>query len=46
VPPGLSPIDLDVPRQWGRLVRGNARGALFDLDLGNGNHIFTFVLWA
>lgn len=46
VPPGLNQIDLDVPRQWGRLVRGNARGALFDLDLGNGNHVFTFVIWA
>ena len=46
VPPGLDQIGADSPRQWGRMVRGNARGALFDLDLGNGNHIFTFVIWA
>ena len=46
VPPALGHLDVDVPRQWGRLVRGNARGALFDLDLGDGNHVFTFVIWA
>ena len=44
--PIFDPIQVDTPRQWGRLVRGNARGALFDLDLGNGDHIFTFVIWA
>jgi hypothetical protein len=46
VPPGLNQFPGESPRQWGRLVRGNARGALFDLDLGNGNHVFTFVIWA
>jgi hypothetical protein len=44
--PIFDPIQVDTPRQWGRLIRGNARGALFDLDLGNGDHIFTFVIWA
>jgi hypothetical protein len=43
--PIFDPIQVDTPRQWGRLIRGNARGALFDLDLGNGDHIFTFVIW-
>jgi hypothetical protein len=44
--PIFDPIQVDTPRQWGRLLRSNARGALFDLDLGNGDHIFTFVIWA
>ncbi|MGE5837386.1 MAG: hypothetical protein ACM4AI_23130 [Acidobacteriota bacterium] len=44
--PIFDPIQVDTPRQWGRLIRGNARGSLFDLDLGNGDHIFTFVIWA
>jgi hypothetical protein len=44
--PVFDPIQADTPRQWGRLIRGNARGALFDLDLGNGDHIFTFVIWS
>jgi hypothetical protein len=44
--PIFDPIQVDTPRQWGRLIRGNPRGALFDLDLGNGDHIFTFVIWA
>jgi hypothetical protein len=46
VPPGLGQFAGDSPRQWGRLIRGNARAALYDLDLGNGNHVFTFVIWA
>ncbi len=39
-------LPVETRSQWGRMIRGNARGALFDLDLGNGNHIFTFVIWA
>jgi hypothetical protein len=38
--------EFDAPYQWGRVLRSNARGALFDADLGNGNHLFTFVIWA
>ena len=34
----------DSPRQWGALVRSNGRLALYDLDLGNGEHLFTFVI--
>jgi hypothetical protein len=46
LPPALDQIQVDTPRQWGRLLRSNGRAALFDLDLGNGNHVFTFVIWA
>jgi hypothetical protein len=46
VPPAFGQVDVDSPRQWGRMIRGNARAALFDLDLGNGNLVFTFVIWA
>jgi hypothetical protein len=31
---------------WGRLVSANGRLALFELDLGNGNLVYTFVIWA
>jgi len=37
---------IDSPGAWGQLVRSNGRVALYDLDLGFGNHIFTFVVWA
>jgi len=39
-------IQLQSPGEWGRLVRSNGRVALFDYNLGNGQHIFTFVIWA
>lgn len=45
-PPAFAQVPVDVRAQWGRMIRGNARGAVFDRDLGNGNHIFTFVIWA
>ena len=34
--------------EWGRLVRSTNEGrtALFERDLGNGNKLFTFVIWA
>ena len=32
--------------EWGRLMRQHGRFALFDLNLGNDNHVFTFVVWA
>jgi hypothetical protein len=34
--------------EWGRLVRSTngGRTALFERDLGNGNRVFTFVIWA
>ena len=39
-------VPMDSPAQWGQLVKSNGRVALYDLDLGFGNHIFTFVVWA
>ena len=33
-------------RQWGVLIRQNGRVALYELDLGNGNRLFTFVILA
>lgn len=34
--------------EWGRLVRSTNEGrtSLFERDLGNGNKLFTFVIWA
>jgi hypothetical protein len=34
--------------QWGRLVRSTNRGRteVFELDLGSGQKVFTFVIWA
>lgn len=47
LPPAVSGV---VPgnamRDWGELVRSNRRGGMFHLDLGNGQRIFTFVIWA
>jgi hypothetical protein len=39
-------MDVETPYQWGRRLRSNDRVALFDADFGNGNHVFTFVIWA
>jgi hypothetical protein len=36
----------DTPQSWGELVRTNRRGGLFRLDLGAGQVVFTFVIWA
>ena len=32
--------------QWGVRIRSNGRVALYELDLGNGHHVYTFVLFA
>jgi hypothetical protein len=32
--------------EWGRLVRDRGRGAVYVADLGVGNRLVTFVLWA
>lgn len=41
-------VDLNDPSAWGKAVRQDARGnnSLYELDLGNGNKLFTFVTWA
>jgi hypothetical protein len=46
LPPQAGGVLSDDPRDWGMLVRANGRLALFDRDLGNGNHVFTFVILA
>src|SRR3989344_1512659 len=41
-------INLDDPSAWGRAVRQDARGnnSLYVRDLGGGEKVFTFVIWA
>jgi hypothetical protein len=41
-------IDLNDPSAWGKAVKQDARGnsSLYERDLGNGNKLFTFVIWA
>jgi len=36
------------PREWGKLRRQspNGKNSLYELDLGNGRKVFTFVIWA
>jgi len=36
----------DDPSQWGQLVRKNGRLALYEKDLGAGQKLFTFVIFA
>ena len=43
-PQGVAPGLSNNPAQWGALIRSNGRVALYDLDLGNDNHVFTFVI--
>ena len=45
-PPQAADVVSDDPRQWGMLVQSSGRAALFERDLGNGNRVFTFVIWA
>ena len=41
-------LDLDQPSEWGRLMRTRKGGRVqtFERDLGNGNKVITFVIWA
>lgn len=41
-------VDLENPSQWGKEVRQspNGRNSLFERDLGNGEKVFTFIIWA
>ena len=45
---GNAQVDLNDPSAWGKGLRqdGNGRDDLFVRDLGNGNKVFTFVIWA
>ncbi len=38
--------ELDNPKEWGRSIRDNGKIAIFARDLGLGNKVFTFVIWA
>lgn len=44
---GTQNVDLDDPSQWGKEIRRSSdrRASLHERDLGNGNKIFTFVIW-
>lgn len=41
-------IDFDNPSAWGKAVKKDARGnnSLYERNLGNGEKLFTFVIWA
>ncbi len=43
-----SGVNLDDPSAWGRAVKqdGQGRNSLYERDLGNGEKLFTFVIWA
>lgn len=45
---GLADIEVSRPSEWGKVLRqdGNGRPSLYGRDLGNGQKIFTFVIWA
>lgn len=48
--PSAAAADLDTsnPSEWGKVVRKSANGrtVLYERDLGNGQKVFTFVIWA
>lgn len=48
LPNGRANVNLEEPGQWGRAVRksGDGRNSLYELDLGGGHKVFTFVIWA
>lgn len=41
-------VDLDGPADWGKVVKRSAKGhaSLYERDLGKGDKVFTFVIWA
>ncbi len=48
LPPAVANINLDGPRQWGRVVKTspNGRSSVYELDFGAGHKVTTFVIWA
>ncbi|TAL49266.1 hypothetical protein EPN83_01875 [Patescibacteria group bacterium] len=44
----LEELDLNSPREWGRVIRTarDGRSSLYERDLGRGEKVFTFVIWA
>jgi hypothetical protein len=43
--PVLQHVPIDSPAAWGRPIRSDGRIAAYELDLGNGFALFTFVTW-
>ena len=45
---GRNNDDLENSAEWGKAIRASSDGkpSLFERDLGNGNKLFTFVIWA
>jgi len=41
-------IDTSDPSEWGKAIRSDSKGrpSLHERDLGHGNKVFTFVIWA
>lgn len=41
-------VDTSNPAEWGKVIRksGDGRSSLHERDLGKGNKLFTFVIWA
>lgn len=48
LPNGNANVNLDEPAEWGRAIRksGDGRNSLYERDLGKGDKVFTFVIWA
>jgi hypothetical protein len=42
----LQRLPINAAAQWGLLIRANGRFEVYELDLGNDRHVFTFVIWA
>ncbi len=42
----IAQADVDSPKEWGKLVKGNNQVAVFERDFGGGDKVFTFVIWA
>ena len=47
-PSAMTDIELEGPRQWGKLVRAsrNNRVQVFEADFGRGQKVITHVFWA
>lgn len=44
----VADVDTSNPSEWGRVIRKSAHGrsVLYERDLGSGQKVFTFVIWA
>ncbi|MBI5078272.1 MAG: hypothetical protein HZB11_02850 [Candidatus Yonathbacteria bacterium] len=47
-PARVSDIDTENPSEWGKVIRksNDGRSSLHERNLGNGQKVFTFVIWA